>query len=88
MLAPLGKPFPLTTSNGGVGGSVLGGRYRVYVGAVAQAPQNSWVISNCNIGWCVMHIGVILKQRAYPSINKLGSDKAKNGHNSLTLEYG
>ena len=50
MVTPLGKPFPLTTSNGGVGGSVLGGRYRVYVGAVAQAPQNSWVMSICNIG--------------------------------------
>ena len=35
-----------------------------------------------------MLVGVILTQRAYPSINKLGSDKAKNEHNFFTLDYG
>ena len=69
-------------------GLVPGGKYRVYVGADAQAPQNSWVIFDCNFGQYLMLLGVVVTQRAYPSINKQGSDKAKNIHNSLTLAYG
>ena len=69
-------------------GLVPGGKYRVYVGADAQAPQNSWVIFVYNFGQCLMLVGVVVTQRAYPSINKQGSDKAKYIHNSLNLAQG
>ena len=37
-------------------GLVPGGKYRVYVGADAQAPQNSWVIFVYNY-WIVPNVG-------------------------------
>ena len=47
-------------------GLVPGDKYRVYVGADAQAPQNSWVIFVYYFGQCLMLVGVEVKRGCIP----------------------